>query len=125
MDAGLTPRLAEAQEGKRHVFFVEAAHFVRGAWVGYMWCTARVLLPTPCGRQPLNVLGALHAISHQIIAVVNETCFSSETSLPLSSRTIRSLWSWRTRAISGTTMVWQRRNALGSHSCGYQRIPLS
>lgn len=36
----LIPRLEEAREGKRRVFFVDAAHFVLGAFLGMIWCPA-------------------------------------------------------------------------------------
>lgn len=35
-------------------------------------------LPTPSGRQRLNVLGALDAITHQLITVVNESYIDSK-----------------------------------------------
>ncbi len=58
---------------EKEPFFVDAAHFVLGAWPGYLWCLTRILLPTPSGRQRFNVLGALHAITHQVITVTNYT----------------------------------------------------
>ena len=45
VDAKLTPALDEAKAGRRHVWFVDAAHFVLGAWLGCLWCPTRVLLP--------------------------------------------------------------------------------
>lgn len=77
METELEPVLAEAQAGTRHVFFVDAAHFVLGAWLGYLWCLARVFLPTPSGRQRFNVLGALHAVTHEIMTVTNDTYINS------------------------------------------------
>ncbi len=79
----LEPVLAEAQADTRHVFFVDAAHFVLGAWLGYLWCLARVLLPTPSGRQRFNVLGALHAMTHEIITVTNDTYINSASVVEL------------------------------------------
>lgn len=35
-------------------------------------------LPTPSGRKRLNVLGALDAITHQLITVINETYINSQ-----------------------------------------------
>ncbi|MDA8195157.1 MAG: hypothetical protein M0Z53_14365, partial [Thermaerobacter sp.] len=58
LDAPLTPTLDEAQAGRRQVFFVDAAHVVLGAGLGYLWCLTRILLPTPSGRQRVNGLGA-------------------------------------------------------------------
>ena len=73
----LEPVLQEAQQGRRHVFFVDAAHFVMGAFLGYLWCLTRVLIPTGSGRQRFNVLGALHAVTHQLVTVTNDTYINS------------------------------------------------
>lgn len=67
------PRLQEAKEGKRAVFFVDAAHFVLGAFLGYVWCFTRVFIPSPSGRQRFNVLGAINAITHEFISITNST----------------------------------------------------
>jgi transposase len=75
----LEPRLAEAQAGQRVVFFVDAAHFVLGAFIGFLWCFARVFVKTPSGRQRFNVLGALNAVTHQIFTVVNATYITAES----------------------------------------------
>ena len=75
----LEPRLAEAQTGKRAVFFVEAAHVVFGAFLGYLWCFARCWIKAPSGRQRCNVLGALHAITHEVITVTNCTYINAES----------------------------------------------
>ena len=75
----LEPRLAEAQAGERAVFFVDAAHFVFGAFLGYLWCFARCWIKAPSGRQRFNVLGALHAITHEVITVTNLTYINSES----------------------------------------------
>ena len=65
--------LEEAACGKRHVCFVDAAHFVYGAFLSFVWCFARVFIKTPAGRQRLNVLGAIDAITHQFVSVVNQS----------------------------------------------------
>jgi len=68
----LAPRLQEAQAGQRLVFFVDAAHFVLQPFLGFLWCVKRVFIKAPAGRQRLNVLGALEAVSHRLITVSNE-----------------------------------------------------
>jgi hypothetical protein len=75
----LEPRLAEAQTGQRAVFFVDAAHFVFGAFLGYLWCFTRCWIKTPSGRQRLNVLGALNAITYEVITVTNLTYINAES----------------------------------------------
>ena len=47
----LLPRLEEAGKGERRVFFVDAAHFVMGAFLGMIWCVSRLFVKTSCGRQ--------------------------------------------------------------------------
>lgn len=75
----LEPRLEEAASGKRAVFFVDAAHFVLGAFLGFVWCFQRVFVKAPSGRQRFNVLGALNAITHEVFTVTNETYINAET----------------------------------------------
>jgi len=75
----LEPRLAEAKEGKRTVYFVDAAHFVFGAFLGYIWSTIRVFVPTPSGRNRYNVLGAIDAITHNLIYVSNDAYINALT----------------------------------------------
>jgi transposase len=75
----LEPRLAEAKEGKRSVFFVDAAHFVHGSFLGFLWCFARIFIPSPSGRKRFNVLAALDAVSKEITIVTNETYINAES----------------------------------------------
>src|ERR1700752_1281022 len=69
----LEPRLEEAQNGTRTVFFVDAAHFVLTAYLGFLWCFVRQFIRAPAGRQRFNVLGALNAVTHELIMVTNDT----------------------------------------------------
>ena len=82
----LEPLLQEVQQEKRHVFFVDAAHFVMGAFLGYLWCLTRILVPTGSGRQRFNVLGALHAVTHQLVTVTNDSYINSTSVVALLQR---------------------------------------
>ncbi len=75
----LAPRLAEAQAGQRAVFFVDAAHFVLAPFLGLLWSLVRVFIRAPAGRQRFNVLGALNAITHELITVTNDTYITAES----------------------------------------------
>jgi hypothetical protein len=75
----LLPRLKEAQRGQRTVLFVDAAHFVFGPFLGYLWCLVRLFLPGPSGRKRYNVLAALDAITHRIIRVCNHAYINAES----------------------------------------------
>jgi transposase len=73
----IQPRLEEAKAGKRAVFFVDAAHFVLASFLGFLWSASRIFIKAPAGRQRFNVLGALNAITHQLISVTNDTYITS------------------------------------------------
>jgi len=65
----LLPKLEEASKGQRKVFFVDAAHFVLGAFLGMLWCFSRVFVKTSPGRQRYNVLGAIDSHSHELVSI--------------------------------------------------------
>jgi transposase len=65
----LEPRLEEASRGKRKVFFVDAAHFVLGCFLGMVWCFTRLFVKGASGRQRYNVLGAVDSHSKELISI--------------------------------------------------------
>ena len=73
----MEPRLNEAKQGKRSVFFVDAAHFVWGAYLGYVWCIIRLFIPSPSGRKRYNILGALDVVNQQLITIKNDAYINS------------------------------------------------
>lgn len=75
----LEPRLAEAKAGKRRVLFVDAAHFVMGAYLSMVWCFTRLFIASPSGRQRFNVLGAVDAVTKEIFTVTNDTYINAES----------------------------------------------
>jgi transposase len=79
LDDELLPRLEQAKRGKRTVLFVDAAHFVFGPYLGYLWCLVRLFVPGPSGRKRYNVLAALDAITHQVIRVSNHAYINAES----------------------------------------------
>lgn len=58
---------------------MDAAHFVYGAFLGMLWCVQRLFVKTPAGRQRLNVLAALNAVTHDIFTVQNLTYVTAAT----------------------------------------------
>ena len=73
----IQPHLEEAQKGQRAVFFVDAAHFVLAPFLGFLWSVTRLFIRAPAGRQRFNILGALNAITHELISVTNDTYITS------------------------------------------------
>ena len=75
----LEPRLEEVKQGKRLVFFVDAAHFVLAPFLGFLWSFTRLFIKAPTGRKRFNVLGALHAVTHELITVTNDSYINAQT----------------------------------------------
>ena len=59
------------------MYFVDAAHFVLGAFLAILWSFRRIFVETSSGRQRLNVLGALNAVTKEMITVINTTYINS------------------------------------------------
>jgi transposase len=79
LDTELKPCLDEAQAGRGHIFFVDAAHFVFGTFLCCLWSFARIFVRAASGRQRFNVLGAWNAVTRQLVAVTNTTVVNTET----------------------------------------------
>ena len=67
----LEPRREEARQGRRQVYFVDAAHFVLAPFLGFLWCMTRRFVRAASGRKRYNVLGALDAVTHRLIRVTD------------------------------------------------------
>ncbi len=79
LETKLRPRLQQARRGHRTVLFVDAAHFVYGPFLGFLWCLARLFVRAPSGRKRYNVLAALDAVTHQVIRVTNDSYINAES----------------------------------------------
>lgn len=61
------------------MFFVDAAHFVLGSFLGWLWCTTRVFVRASSGRQRYNVLGAINAVTQELVRVSNDGYITATT----------------------------------------------
>ena len=75
----LEPRLEEAKAGQRVVLFMDAAHFVHGVVLAAVWCFARLFIASPSGRKRFNVLGAINAVTKEIVTFTNETYINADS----------------------------------------------
>lgn len=75
----LEPALEQARQGTAHVLFVDAAHFVLAPFLGWLWGFAHVFIKAPAGRQRLNVIGAVDAITRQLHYSSNTTRINTDT----------------------------------------------
>jgi hypothetical protein len=58
---------------------MDAAHVVFAPFLGMVWCCTRLFVKAPAGRQRLNVLAAVNAITHAWFTVENLTYMTAET----------------------------------------------
>ena len=79
LETKLTPRLAEARAGQRQLYFVDAAHFVLGTFLCWLWTKTRLFVKAAAGRQRYNVLGAWNAVTNTLVAVTNTTVVNADT----------------------------------------------
>ena len=73
----------KAQSGRCYLFFMDGAHFTLLPLVQMVWSVVRVFIKAAPGRDRINVLGALDAISLQVYSVINTTYVNADTVVEL------------------------------------------
>jgi transposase len=79
VDNNLKPVIEAAQQGQVHLFFCDAAHFVLQPFLCFLWSAVRVFIQASAGRNRINVLGAVNAITKEIVTLTNTTYITSDT----------------------------------------------
>lgn len=67
----LEPLIEKAQQGKLQLFFVDAAHFVFLPFLGYLYSLTVRYIKVASGRKRFNVLGALNAVTKELVTFTN------------------------------------------------------
>ena len=67
----LEPLVEQAQTGKIHLFFVDAAHFVMLPFLGYLYSLTVRYIKASSGRQRFSVLGALNAVTKEVLTITD------------------------------------------------------
>lgn len=63
----LEPLVEQAKAGEIELFFVDAAHFVMQPFLGYLYSLAVRYIKASSGRQRFSVLGALNAVTKEVV----------------------------------------------------------
>jgi transposase len=69
----LQPLVEMAKMGACHLFYMDASHFTLSPFVCMVWCFNRVFIKAAAGRNRINVLGAINAVTHRLEHVINTT----------------------------------------------------
>jgi transposase len=75
----LNPAIEKAKAGEIELLFCDAAHFTLSAFLCMVWSQVRTFLRTSHGRNRINVLGAVNAVSKEVTTVINTTYIRAET----------------------------------------------
>ena len=75
----LEPAIEEAQKEECNLLFMDAAHFILEPFVCALWCVKRLFIKAPAGRNRINVLGVVNAITKEILTFNNTTYITAET----------------------------------------------
>lgn len=78
-EAKLEPLLEAARANQGQVFFVDAAHFVMGAFLCCVWCAARMFIRGGSGRKRYSVLGAWNAVTNELVSITTDATVTAET----------------------------------------------
>jgi transposase len=75
----LEPAIKEAQKGACQLLFMDAAHFILQPFVYALWCKVRLFIKASAGRNRINVLGVVNAITKEILTINNTSYITAET----------------------------------------------
>jgi transposase len=59
LEKELNPIIEKAKIGDLALFFMDSAHFVLSSFLCSLWTISRIFIPSPAGRQRLNVIAAM------------------------------------------------------------------
>jgi len=75
----LEPAIEEAQNGECQLLFMDAAHFILEPFVCALWCVTRLFIKASAGRNRINVLGVVNAITKEILTFNNTSYINAAT----------------------------------------------
>jgi transposase len=78
LEETLNPAIEKAKNGEIHLLFLDAAHFVMGVFLCNMWSKVRLFIKSSAGRQRLNVIGTIDAITKKVLFQTNITTVNAQ-----------------------------------------------
>lgn len=79
LDLSLNPAIDKARKGKVELLFCDAAHFTLSCFLCMIWSIGRIFLKTSHGRNRINVLGVVNALTKEVTTHINTTYITAET----------------------------------------------
>jgi transposase len=78
LEEHLEAEVQAAQKGRKVLLFMDAAHFVLSHFCCMMWSIKRLFLRSGAGRNRINVLGALNAVSQEVSTLINTNYINAQ-----------------------------------------------
>jgi transposase len=78
VETTLKPVIAAAMNNELHLLFLDAAHFTLQPFLCCLWCVARVFIKASPGRNRINVLGAVNAVTKEVSTYINTTYINAD-----------------------------------------------
>jgi len=75
----LEPAIEEARKGECNLLFMDAAHFILEPFICALWCVVRMFIKASSGRNRINILGAVNAITKEVFTLSNTSYISAAT----------------------------------------------
>jgi transposase len=75
----LEAAIEEAKTGNCYLFFCDAVHFVLKPFICKVWSLERKYIKASSGRNRINVLGAVNAITKEVTTLINTTFVDANT----------------------------------------------
>jgi transposase len=75
----LAPAIEEARRGECQLLFMDAAHFILQPFICALWSVTRLFIKASSGRNRINVLGVVNAVTKEILTLHNTTYISADT----------------------------------------------
>ena len=79
MQKTLSPLIKKASKGQIELFFMDASHPVMGFHTAHKWSEKPIYVRSSSGRQRMNILGAMHAISKELFSITTEDYIKATT----------------------------------------------
>ena len=78
LEESFESELQTAQQGRQVLLFMDAVHFVLSNFCCMLWCIQRLFIRSGAGRNRINVLGAVNALTQQVTTLTNTSYINAE-----------------------------------------------
>jgi transposase len=79
VESQLEPVIDKARNNECQLLFSDAAHFILQPFITRVWSIKRLFVKASAGRNRINVLGAVNAITKEVITLINQTYITADT----------------------------------------------